>query len=897
MNTALATQPGPDPSTLIPLDPAPRDAGWLVGLESLTLLVFGIALMTYFYAASTPKAGAEIGVPEHDSFYHIKMAAMLPQVGLVGEFPWLQYAWFRNQGTDFVSHHYGFHVLLMPFVYASKWLVGDFLPGGRWAMAFAFGLNLLLFNLLLRTGQVRWRWLWIVLFLLMPDQFFSRHAYVRAIGPSFALLQLLLLMLFRQRYVWAGLTLAAYVHLYLGAVPYGPVIVAAYTAAILLARSSENHIPWRMLGWCVAGWAIGLITYPYFWIPRPDPSGVFEFLKMQILDTGLGADIEVGREWRPYTDAWFFFAMSGTLLTVWTGALVVRLARGPTLDARALTLILLNFAFLVLTAKSRRFIEYWPPICLLSAAYLLAPAAEWLRAWWEGLNRKPVLERIAANVVVAGILIVALILALVAIKSILGNPLAHARPAVVSLLADWQLWTFLTALALFVPLVRVWIRVDMRRTSAPWLSAAIPVGGAIVIAVLAFLAYHMSGGRWPGDIHLSIPVLAWSMLLAAYLSAPLRIWLFYNGGDQRSTLRPLATSAILCLAAVTTCTGLIAGAAPHFAAISRDARCRYDLDDIRAVHNFIRDNSKPGEIIFTDDWDIFPVDFYHNSHNHYIVGLDPKFTHKRDPALWERFVKISRGEAPIKSNVKIRDKSGAEPTVPVDIRLEDIRDHFHAGFVITDRDHKSLAGALARASEFARLVYPGADYAKFRDAPYLVFQILGAGGTPATQAIPQPDLHGNLYLGQLRPVSVEQGWGTLRVDRSVEGRALKVAGKAYGRGLGTHAPAKLLFDVPPGFDWFEAEVGVDDETGGSGSVASAVALDGKTVFRSPTLHGGDPPVVIRIPLQGARQILLEATPADDGQRFDHVNWLNARFVRSKSAGTQPATASKPAEQP
>ena len=223
----------------------------LVIIESLALLVFGIALMTYFYHSSARGAGDELGVPGHDSYYHIKMAALLPQVGIVHDLPWLQYAYFRQEGHEFVSHHFGFHVLLMPFVYLSQWLTGDFLAGGRWAAATFFGLNLVLFNLLLRTGNVPYRWGWLVIFLLMPDQFFMRHSLVRAIGASLLFMQLLLLLLFKGRYVWAALVAALYVQLYLGAVMFGPLLVGLYALAQVLGPADRRSM--AMVAWTAAG--------------------------------------------------------------------------------------------------------------------------------------------------------------------------------------------------------------------------------------------------------------------------------------------------------------------------------------------------------------------------------------------------------------------------------------------------------------------------------------------------------------------------------------------------------------------------------------------------------------------------------------------------------------------
>ena len=119
--------------------------------------------MTYAYGGTGGAAGDETGVPGHDSFYHVKMAVMLPELGIAREFPWIRFAYFTNTGQEFISHHFGFHLLLVPFVQVAHFLTGDYLAGGRWATAAFFGLTLMLFNLLLINEGIRWRGVWLLL--------------------------------------------------------------------------------------------------------------------------------------------------------------------------------------------------------------------------------------------------------------------------------------------------------------------------------------------------------------------------------------------------------------------------------------------------------------------------------------------------------------------------------------------------------------------------------------------------------------------------------------------------------------------------------------------------------------------------------------------------------------
>jgi hypothetical protein len=294
---------------------------------------------------------------------------------------------------------------------------------------------------------------------------------------------------------------------------------------------------------------------------------------------------------------------------------------------------------------------------------------------------------------------------------------------------------------------------------------------------------------------------------------------------------------------------------------------------------FLAENSDQGEIVFTDDWDIFPVYFYYNTHNHYIVGLDPKFTHARRPDLWERYVKISRGKVPADVSVEVRGGAPPGKRERIHIRLEDIRTHFNAGFVIADADHRPLAAKLAAARDFAELIYPSPHYEDVRDEPYLIFRVRQEGESPEVTSGASAGGPGVLYLSLLTPLSVEQGWGDFVADLSVGGGPIRLGGRRYTRGLGTHTPSKLAYEIPAGYGAFRATVGIDDSTGGRGSAVASVSVNGEVVFTSPVLTGTSRPVAVDVPVVPGGRLLLEAHPTGDGKSHDHVNWAEARFVR------------------
>ncbi len=623
-------------------------------VEAAIVFAIGFLAMSFFYHHPDNPDGPDRGLPGNDSFYHVKMAKLMPEMGVVKTLPWLQYAYFTQRGDDFVSHHFGFHVLLIPFLKAGEWLIGDDLVGARWANCAFFGLVLLMYYQVLRALGVPYRGLWIILFLLMPIQFYTRHSFIRAISPSLFFMLTILWSMIRGRWLVAGLATALYNHLYLGAVMYSPVIVAAFALSSLIGRKGDRRFPWAIVIATAAGWWAGVLTYPY-------RDGMIEFLRLQVFGSGLTPDIEVGNEWKPYTNIWWFAVQfAGVNFAIWSLALVTRLRLGPRMTPGELTLVLMNFAFLLLTLKARRFIEYWPAFCMLSAAALSRPALTAMRTWIEERllcveNRSSDIRRaFFASIGIGVIAWIIYALSRAAVDpNLSSDPLMKRLIGAVAVLIDsWRFWTvFFLGLAL--PVVVGLFR-DRRESEiytaragwmTPWTVAVMMIGGVAGAIMWTEVQY------------------------------------------------------------------------------SNSTKHGYKVADVRPMMEALIADSDPGDVVFTSDWDDFPVYFYYNSHNYYIVGLDPKFTHDRRPDLWERFVRITRGEVPRTVEKEMKDAGGNEYVEKLDIRVEDIRDRFNAKYVISDRDHRSLSNKVAAAPGFAQLIYPPGGWEKNRNAPYVVFRI------------------------------------------------------------------------------------------------------------------------------------------------------------------------------
>jgi hypothetical protein len=70
-------------------------------------------------------------------------------------------------------------------------------------------------------------------------------------------------------------------------------------------------------------------------------------------------------------------------------------------------------------------------------------------------------------------------------------------------------------------------------------------------------------------------------------------------------------------------------------------------------------NTPSGARIFQTDWDDFPRLFYYNTHNTYLVGLDPTYMQLYDASLYNLWVEITAGDVEFPSK-EIYGRFGAE---------------------------------------------------------------------------------------------------------------------------------------------------------------------------------------------------------------------------------------------
>ena len=139
-------------------------------------------------------------------------------------------------------------------------------------------------------------------------------------------------------------------------------------------------------------------------------------------------------------------------------------------------------------------------------------------------------------------------------------------------------------------------------------------------------------------------------------------------------------------------------------------------------------------------------------------------------------------------------------------------------------------------------------------------------------------------------VSAKCGWGQAHDDLSVDGQELAVGEVIAEQGIGTHAPAEIVWTVPVDAKWFTCWFGVAAERGTNGSIALEVWVDGERKFASPVQKGGTAPQWVAVQLGGGKQLKLVVTDGGDGNGADHCSllWPQWRVGDAEPKPEQPA---------
>ena len=150
------------------------------------------------------------------------------------------------------------------------------------------------------------------------------------------------------------------------------------------------------------------------------------------------------------------------------------------------------------------------------------------------------------------------------------------------------------------------------------------------------------------------------------------------------------------------------------------------------------------------------------------------------------------------------------------------------------------------------------------------------------------------------------GWGSVAINKNLNGGKLSINGTTYDKGIATHANAILLYDLPEGAVKFTALAGIDNTGSDQGSKSSiefmvfnedpTIRIEttdqwsgrNKTIKVDPNKQvgysgfigrvAGRQQSVVEADISGAEKLYLVVTNGGDGLSYDHADWANPVLI-------------------
>ncbi|MEI6971201.1 MAG: NPCBM/NEW2 domain-containing protein, partial [bacterium] len=129
----------------------------------------------------------------------------------------------------------------------------------------------------------------------------------------------------------------------------------------------------------------------------------------------------------------------------------------------------------------------------------------------------------------------------------------------------------------------------------------------------------------------------------------------------------------------------------------------------------------------------------------------------------------------------------------------------------------------------------------------------------------------------------KQGWGRMYFDRSIVQQPLKLAGRVFAHGLGTHADGEIVLRANQPIKALRAWVGMDDNEdarghesnkGSAGRLVFAVLSGDKELWHSPALGVASEPARVELAAGGVRELRLTVREINGNIARAHADWAD-----------------------
>jgi hypothetical protein len=339
--------------------PKPRAANWIKhdsAVRAADLLAGAVAITLVFWWLQYSTQAICCG--DFDGYYHIKWARMLWDNMRAGHFPpafpWLPLTTLSPH--EYVDHHLLYHIILIPFTWFRDLQLGAKVSAILFASLAVFSCYWLVVRY-----EIRYRLIWLLALLACSAPFLYRMNMTKA--PPFAIIFTIIgtYLLFERKY-WPLLPVALVFALTYDLFVLLGVAVVIWTIVI---GWTEERFEWRPLVWVGLGSVLGLIINPYF------PHNLYLFYEhARVKITATDFATKVGQEWYPYDTREFMVNCYVALVAMLIGYLAFD-GSDRKRSQRPLYFLILSTLLLLMTARWKRFAEYFPPFAILFVAFTL----------------------------------------------------------------------------------------------------------------------------------------------------------------------------------------------------------------------------------------------------------------------------------------------------------------------------------------------------------------------------------------------------------------------------------------------------------------------------------------------------------------------------------------------
>jgi hypothetical protein len=118
------------------------------------------------------------------------------------------------------------------------------------------------------------------------------------------------------------------------------------------------------------------------------------------------------------------------------------------------------------------------------------------------------------------------------------------------------------------------------------------------------------------------------------------------------------------------------------------------------------------------------------------------------------------------------------------------------------------------------------------------------------------------------------------VNKGIMGGDLVINGQVYRKGIGTHAPSEIVFDLGKKVRRFSCRVGANETGRDLERIYFRVLADGKKLFRSPIMAYNTPAIPVDLDVTDVEELSLKVDyVANDS--WGHADWVDIKFEKAE----------------